>query len=87
MYFGLSKKCGIEEVVILRSNPIKPDPRIEKMARVFHRAGYRVTAVAWDREGSFPALEKRPYMRIVRLRALAAFGEGLQNLPNLVRWQ
>ncbi|QBS37602.1 glycosyltransferase [Thermaerobacter sp. FW80] len=38
-------------VVICRSNPVDPDPRVERIARTLARAGYRVTVVGWDREG------------------------------------
>lgn len=74
-------------VVILRSNPISPDPRVEKEARALHRAGYKVRLVGWDRLAAFPQLEERDYGIVERIHLRAAFGSGVRNLPHLVRWQ
>ena len=74
-------------VVILRSNPVAPDPRVERVARTLAREGFKVTVVGWDREGSFPELELAPYGPVVRLRARGRYGAGPRNLPALLRWQ
>ncbi|GAB6876189.1 glycosyltransferase family 4 protein [Thermaerobacter litoralis] len=76
-----------KSVVILRSNPVAPDPRVERVARTLAREGFRVTVVGWDREGSFPELELAPYGPVVRLRARGRYGAGPRNLPALLRWQ
>ncbi|MGB9879295.1 MAG: glycosyltransferase family 4 protein [Anaerolineae bacterium] len=74
-------------VVFLRSNPIAPDPRVEKEARALHQAGYPVTIVGWDRAASLPLIEEREYARIERIALPATFGTGVRNLPYLLRWQ
>jgi len=88
-------------VVICRSNPIAPDPRVEKIARALHSFGYQVSLLGWDRSGALPenaTLENRtgkgsdlsagePTIPIYRLPIVAPFGHGLANLPNLLRWQ
>lgn len=74
-------------VLVLRSNPIAPDPRVEKIARTLHRAGYSVTAVGWDRSAQLPTAEMVDGFSIVRMPIYAEYGSGLANLPNLLRWQ
>lgn len=74
-------------VMILRSNPVAPDPRVEKEARALHQAGYNVVVVAWDRTASLPRIEERCYARIERVALTARFGLGLKNLIPLLRWQ
>ena len=78
-------------VVICRSNPIDPDPRVEKIARALCSTGYTVHLLGWDRTGRLP--EKTELagpdrsIPISRLPLTAPFGHGLANLPNLLRWQ
>ncbi|EKP94113.1 glycosyltransferase [Thermaerobacter subterraneus DSM 13965] len=74
-------------VVILRSNPVAPDPRVERVARTLARGGFKVTVVGWDREGAFPELEGTPFGILVRLRTPGRYGGGTRNLPALLRWQ
>jgi hypothetical protein len=42
-------------IVMLLSNAFLPDPRVLKEARSLTNAGYDVTVIAWDREGTYPA--------------------------------
>lgn len=74
-------------VLILRSNPIAPDPRVEKIARALQRFGYSVTALGWDRSAQLPKKEVVDGFTILRMPIHADFGSGLANLPNLLRWQ
>ena len=80
-------------VLICRSNPIDPDPRVEKIARALHGFGYGVTALGWDRGAAdsgaaqLPARSQNGPLTIERLLIRAEFGHGMQNLPNLLRWQ
>lgn len=71
----------------MRSNPIMPDPRVEKEARALSRAGYKVHVLGWDRSGTLPVIEQRSYATIERIRLRAMFGSGIRNLPHLLRWQ
>lgn len=74
-------------VLILRSNPIAPDPRVEKIARALNRVGYQVTALGWDRTAALPVRETGEGLEIRRMPIRAEYGSGLANLPNLLRWQ
>lgn len=84
-------------ILICRSNPIAPDPRVEKIARALVDFGYSVQCLGWDRTGQLasptrlesPGLdtETSALIHIYRLPIVAPFGHGLNNLPNLLRWQ
>ncbi len=78
-------------IVICRSNPIDPDPRVEKIARALCSFGYSVSLLGWDRSGQLPsqaALDlQNCAVPVTRLPIVAPFGHGLANLPNLLRWQ
>lgn len=74
-------------VLICRSNPIDPDPRVEKIARALHGFGCPVTALGWDRTAALPQQAQDGDLTIDRLPIRAEFGHGMQNLPNLLRWQ
>ncbi|MDT8897887.1 glycosyltransferase family 4 protein [Thermanaerothrix sp. 4228-RoL] len=74
-------------VLICRSNPIAPDPRVEKTARTLCQAGFEVRVLGWDRTASLSRQEERNGIIIKRLPIRARFGSGLGNLPQLMRWQ
>jgi glycosyltransferase involved in cell wall biosynthesis len=73
-------------VIFLRSNPVAPDPRIEKEAKALFNNGYSVLALAWDRTGSLPRTETRGYVVIQRIMISARFGSGFKNILNLLKW-
>lgn len=77
----------MKRVVFCRSNPVAPDPRVEKEARALNENGFQVTIVAWDRESRWPVQEERQGITLYRLPIRASFGHGLANLPSLIRWQ
>jgi glycosyltransferase involved in cell wall biosynthesis len=77
----------MNQIVICRSNPIAPDPRVEKIARSLCGAGYAVSAVGWDRSVKLPAEEYMNGLQVTRLRIPARYGSGLMNLPALLAWQ
>ncbi len=68
-------------VVMLLSNALRSDPRVEKESAALIGAGYDVTVVAWNRGGDLPAEESRGDLRIVRVGPRAAHGGGLKNIP------
>ncbi|MBN2258306.1 MAG: glycosyltransferase family 4 protein [Anaerolineaceae bacterium] len=74
-------------ILITRSNPISPDPRVEKIGKALIAAGYTVSALGWDRTGKLPGKENRDGVIIQRLCIPAGFGKGLGNLQQLLRWQ
>jgi glycosyltransferase involved in cell wall biosynthesis len=74
-------------VLFCRSNPIAPDPRVEKEARALYDAGYTVQVLGWDRTGTLPQVDTSSTFMIRRLPIRAGFGRGLMNLPQLLLWQ
>ena len=76
-----------ERIVICRSNPVDPDPRVEKTARALVQAGYEVTIVAWNRSGKTFEQPELPNVVLNRLRIPGKYGTGTQNLVPLLRWQ
>ena len=58
------------DVVICRSNPVAPDPRVEKCAEALVKAGYGVRILAWDRSGEHLTNESKNNYRIERIKIL-----------------
>lgn len=40
------------KIVIVRSNPVDPDSRVEKEANSLVKAGYDVSLLVWDRDNN-----------------------------------
>lgn len=59
------------KVIMLRSNPIDPDVRIEKEAKTLVNAGYDVLLLGWKRFGDAPKIERRSGYIIRRIKFLA----------------
>ena len=74
-------------IVICRSNPVAPDPRVEKHVQTLLEAGYRVTVVGWDRSASLAKRETREGYEIHRIPVAANYGAGMGNLFKLLAWQ
>ncbi|MBE6607649.1 MAG: glycosyltransferase family 4 protein [Ruminococcaceae bacterium] len=79
-------------VCILRSNPVRPDSRVEKEAWALAKAGYSVHILAWDRDTN--ELECQDYVSvadikipITRLGHKATYGEGIKNLGSYLKFQ
>ncbi len=62
------------KVLMLLTNPFKPDPRVYDEARALVKAGYEVTVLAWDREGSYPQSEVVDGINVVRLSIRSSYG-------------
>lgn len=69
-----------KRIVFLRSNPVSPDPRVEKEARALAEAGYVVRVFCWDRNASFPKFEYNDFGIIERAHIKAKYGSGLNNI-------
>lgn len=67
-------------VVMLLSNGLRSDPRVEKEAAALANSGRRVTVIAWDREGGLPEREEKYGFVIERLGPRAPYGGGLRNI-------
>lgn len=74
-------------LVLCRSNPIAPDPRVEKVAHTLKKAGFGVLILGWDRTGKFPQEEQIQGVTCLRLQIEASSPAGIYNLPYLIRWQ
>ncbi len=77
---------NLTSVVIIRSDAISPDVRVEKEAYALGRAGFDVLVLGWDREFQFPEREDRGVFRIHRLRVRGSYGKGLLNAFNIIVW-
>ncbi len=82
-----------KRVVLLRSNPVDPDPPVEKVADTLLSQNYEVTIVGWDR-GSKQSkkveeiLLKHGKATVVRFGISAVFGGGIvKNLIPLSKFQ
>lgn len=78
-----------KRIIILRSNPVRPDSRVEKEARSLAKAGFSVMILAWDRDSNYfekkEELEEGSGILITRLGIKASFGAGLKNIkPNMM---
>lgn len=62
-----------KHVVMLLSNPFRPDPRVHKEAKALVGAGYRVTILCWDREQKYPKKEKIDGIQLIRLGPKSSF--------------
>ena len=74
-------------VLICRSNPIAPDPRVEKEARRLNKPGYQVQAVGGGRSGGLPKPAEMGGAVIHRRSIRAAYAQGLMNFFPLIFWQ
>lgn len=76
-----------ERVVVCRSNPIAPDPRVEKIGQTLSQSGYDVVLLGWDRTAQLPLHDQVSGLHCRRLAIQAEFARGISNFPALLRWQ
>jgi glycosyltransferase involved in cell wall biosynthesis len=60
-------------IVFIRSNPAVSDPRVEKEVTSLTAHGFRVSILAWDREGKFNGFESSNNRFVYRLRLRAPY--------------
>ena len=83
----------MKKVLILRSNAVDPDPRVQKEAEVLLNAGYSVDVFCWDRSSNHKRCEHTVTwgghkLRLYRTGIKAAFGAGFRkNIIPLIRFQ
>lgn len=83
----------MKRVVLIRSNAVKNDPAVEKVASALGVRGYRVTILAWDRDGEYDVKNEAVLLpggeaEVIRFGIPATFGGGLKkNLPAMVKFQ
>ena len=71
-------------IVMVLDNAFRPDPRVANEARALADAGYRVTILAWDREGGRPRCELWHGVRVQRLGPRSRHGLGSAQVLYLV---
>jgi len=71
------------KVMMVVSNPFKPDPRVYKEARSLVKYGYDVTIIAWDREGKYPKEELVDGIKIKRIKLKSRYGDFLDFILKL----
>lgn len=79
-------------VVLIRSNPVNPDPPVEKMARALCEFNYNVVILAWDREENYSCKKAKikyndKTIIIYRWGIRSSFGGGIKNLKALMLFQ
>lgn len=81
-----------KSVCIIRSNPVRPDSRVEKEAYTLKKNGYAVHILAWDRDDNYKV--KNDYIEVLderipitRLGYKASFGEGMKNIIPYLKFQ
>lgn len=79
-------------VVFMRSNPISPDPRVEKEVDSLRKNNWDVQILAWDRDSKYKAkvefLKRAHTIKITRFGIPATFGGGFKkNFFPLLRFQ
>ena len=89
---GKKFKADGKQVCVLRSNPVRPDSRVEKEAWTLKRAGYDVRIVAWDRDTDAYETEAtievaNEIIPITRFGHRATFGEGMKNIKAYLSFQ
>lgn len=83
----------MKNIVLIRSNPVRPYPRLEKMANCLAKNGYGVTVLAWDRSSNYPPKEETLQLKdtsvtIVRVGLKGQFSGGMKkNLKGLLQFQ
>ena len=87
----MKKETG-KKICIIRSNPVKPDSRVEKEAWSLAKAGYDIHILAWDRDTDVDETEgfvnvANMDIPITWLGHKASYGEGLKNLWSYLAFQ
>ena len=82
----------MKKVVLIRSNPVSPDPPVEKVADTLLSLGFKVTVIGWDRNSNEDKTEElkleRGNAEIIRFGIPAVFGGGIKkNLIPLRKFQ
>ena len=86
------KRGFFMKIVLIRSNPVAPDSRVEKEAESLTKVGHKVIILAWDRSSAYDIKEdtiSNLYGEsiIYRFGIPAKFGAGLRNFTALLKFQ
>ncbi len=75
-----------KHVLMLLTNPFRPDPRVHKEARSLIEAGYKVSIIAWDRDMTSPEEEMVDGISIKRFGPESGYDSFFDHLINLPRF-
>ncbi|MFQ5962099.1 MAG: glycosyltransferase family 4 protein, partial [Candidatus Methylomirabilales bacterium] len=73
------------QIVMLLSNPYRPDPRVRKEAVALHKNGHAVQLYAWDREVRYPTEETKEGIEVRRIHLASSYDSFFEVLVNLPR--
>lgn len=82
----------MKKVLMVRSNPVDPDPRVEKSANALLKAGYEVHILAWDRSDNYKVKKDKKILSagiatIYRVGCKGEFSGGIKkNLKSLIKF-
>ncbi len=79
-------------ILMIRSNPVRPDSRVEKEAITLVKGGHSVMILCWDRDSNHKATQENIVVTgveipIVRIGYQAGFGMGKKSLIPFARYQ
>lgn len=79
-------------VVFLRSNPINPDPRVEKELRALVGSGVDCFCLGWDRSADHDPIKVirgagNVAFEVISIGVESPFGSGVKNLPRTARFE
>ncbi len=75
-------------VIMLLSNPFRPDPRVLKEAESLQAMGYTVTILSWDRQAAYAPEESLPSgVHVIRIQDVpSGYGMGSRQLLRLIKF-
>ena len=74
-------------VLMLLSNPYRPDPRVQREMEALASSGCQVSLVCWDRQGELPARETKGGSEVLRLQGVrSSYGLGWRQFFFLPRF-
>jgi glycosyltransferase involved in cell wall biosynthesis len=75
-------------IVMLLSNPFRPDPRVLKEALSLSETGYDINIICWDRLAELPSEQILPSgINIIRIQNIrSAYGIGIQQILTIFRF-
>lgn len=74
------------DTLMLLTNGLVADPRVQKEARSLARRGYTLRVLAWDRDGDLPPVESRDGYEVVRFARRSQAGTGLRQAVSFLRF-
>ena len=88
----IEKRYFMKKIVLVRSNPVEPDSRVEKEANSLCKAGYEVTLFGWDRESNYCIKKDKKKLLDYEVDrfcvgAKAGFGAGFKSLLPYLKFQ